>query len=139
MHSPVPVPRWQVASARASFKGAPLRFMPNALLQPLKRVRYLNTVRSFWSPEADVMVALIEEGDYVLDLGAYVGWYTRVLSQAHLPRGHTERFAPSRISQEVDARPGECRYARPDHDLDAIAQTCFHTRLNVEEHLDVVS
>jgi predicted methyltransferase len=93
-----------VASARASFKGALLRFMPNALLQPLKRVRYLNTVRSFWSPEADVMVAIIEEGDYVLDLGAYVGWYTRVLSQAHLPRGHTERFAPSRISQEVDAR-----------------------------------
>lgn len=94
MHSPVPVPRWRVASASASLKAAVLRFMPNALLQPLKRVRYLNTVRSFWSPEADVMVALVEEGDYVLDLGAYVGWYTRVLSQAVGPDGLVHSFEP---------------------------------------------
>src|SRR6266542_56270 len=94
MRSPVPVPRWHVASAAASVKAAMLRFMPDALLQPLKRVRYLNTVRSFWSPEADVMVALVEEGDYVLDLGAYVGWYTRVLSKAVGPDGLVHSFEP---------------------------------------------
>jgi len=68
--------------------------MPDVLLQPLKRVRYLNTVRSFWSPEADVMVALIEGGDYVLDIGAYVGWYTRVLSEAVGPNGLVHSFEP---------------------------------------------
>lgn len=83
-----------MASAVASVKAAMLRFMPDALLQPLKRVRYLNTVRSFWSPEADVMVALIEEGDYVLDIGAYVGWYTRVLSKAVGPDGLVHSFEP---------------------------------------------
>src|SRR6266545_2511170 len=94
MHSLVPVRRWRVASAAASLKAAVLRFMPDALLQPLKRVRYLNTVRSFWSPEADIMVALVKEGDYVLDIGAYVGWYTRVLSKAVGPVGLVHRLRP---------------------------------------------
>src|SRR6266545_982102 len=94
MHSLVPVRRWRVASAAASLKAAVLRFMPDALLQPLKRVRYLNTVRSFWSPEADIMVALVKEGDYVLDLGAYVGWYTRVLAKAVGPDGRVHSFEP---------------------------------------------
>jgi hypothetical protein len=56
--------------------------MPDSMIQLLKRIRYVNTVRSFWSPEADVMVALVDQGDYVLDIGAYAGWYTRVLSEA---------------------------------------------------------
>jgi predicted methyltransferase len=68
--------------------------MPYTLLQPLKRIRYLNSIRSFWSPEADVMVALVHEGDYVLDIGAYVGWYTRVLSKAVGPEGLVHSFEP---------------------------------------------
>jgi FkbM family methyltransferase len=68
--------------------------MPDTLLQPLKRIRYLNSIRSFWSPEADVMVALVHEGDYVLDIGAYVGWYTRVLSKAVGPEGLVHSFEP---------------------------------------------
>jgi FkbM family methyltransferase len=83
-----------VASAVASVKAAMLRFMPDVLLRPLKRVRYLTTVRSFWSPEADIMVALIAGGDHVLDIGAYVGWYTRVLSQAVGPGGVVYAFEP---------------------------------------------
>jgi len=71
-----------------------LRYLPNAVLQPLKRARYLATVRSFWSPEAEIMVALIENGDYVLDIGAYVGWYTRVLSRAVGPSGLVHSFEP---------------------------------------------
>jgi FkbM family methyltransferase len=68
--------------------------MPDVLLRPLKRVRYLTTVRSFWSPEADIMVALVTAGDHVLDIGAYVGWYTRVLSQAVGPGGIVYAFEP---------------------------------------------
>jgi FkbM family methyltransferase len=71
-----------------------LRFMPDALLQPLKRVRYLHSVRSFWSREADVMVALVGAGDYVLDIGAHAGWYTRVLSKAVGRDGLVHSFEP---------------------------------------------
>ena len=58
----------------AAIKAAVLRFMPDAVPQLLKRVRYVNTVRPFWSSEADIMVALVDKGDYVLDIGAYPGW-----------------------------------------------------------------
>src|SRR6266568_4075008 len=94
MPSPGPASESHVASAAAAVKAAVLRFLPDALLQPLKRVRYLNTVRTFWSPEADVMVALVDRGDYVLDIGAYVGWYTRVLSKAVGSDGLVHSFEP---------------------------------------------
>jgi len=68
--------------------------MPDSMIQLLKRVRYVNTVRSFWSPEADIMVALVDKGDCVLDIGAYAGWYTRVLSEAVGPEGQVHSFEP---------------------------------------------
>src|SRR6266536_44536 len=83
-----------MASVVSSVKAAALRFMPDAVLQLLKRVRYVNTVRSFWSPEAEIMVALVDKGDYVLDIGAYAGWYTRVLSNAVGADGLVHRFEP---------------------------------------------
>jgi FkbM family methyltransferase len=83
-----------VPSPDAAVKAAALRFMPDGMLQLLKRVRYVNTVRSFWSPEADVMVALVEKGDCVLDIGAYAGWYTRVLSEAVGSEGQVHSFEP---------------------------------------------
>jgi len=83
-----------VASAAAVVKAVMLRFLPDALLLPLKRVRYLAAVRSFWSPEATVMVALVEAGDRVLDIGAYAGWYTHVLSKAVGPGGQVYSFEP---------------------------------------------
>jgi FkbM family methyltransferase len=83
-----------VASVAASLKAAVLRFLPDALLQSLKRVRYLAAVRSFWSQEAEVMVALVGRGDYVLDIGAHAGWYTQVLSKAVGPDGLVHSFEP---------------------------------------------
>ncbi len=83
-----------MASVSSSVKMAALRFIPDAVLQLLKRVRYVNTVRSFWSPEADIMVALVDKGDYVLDIGAYAGWYTRVLSNAVGAEGLVHSFEP---------------------------------------------
>ena len=81
-------------SPSATVKAAALRFMPDSMIQLLKRVRYVNTVRSFWSPEADIMVALVDKGDCVLDIGAYAGWYTRVLSEAVGPEGRVHSFEP---------------------------------------------
>src|SRR5262245_23239628 len=83
-----------MANLASRVKAVTLQFMPDAMLQLLKRVRYVNTVRSFWSPEADIMVALVDQGDYVLDIGAYAGWYTRVLSNAVGPEGLVHSFEP---------------------------------------------
>ena len=94
MRSRTPASRSPVASAATSLKSVMLRLMPDALLQPLKRVRYLNAVRSFWSREADVMVALVGAGDNVLDIGAHAGWYTRVLSKAVGSHGFVHSFEP---------------------------------------------
>jgi FkbM family methyltransferase len=83
-----------VANPAAAVKAAVLRFMPDTLLLLLKRVRYVAAVRSFWSPEAEVMTALVRAGDHVLDIGAYVGWYTQVLSKAVGPEGRVYSFEP---------------------------------------------
>jgi len=83
-----------VPSPGAAVKAAALRFMPDGMIQFLKRFRYVNTVRAFWSPEADIMVALVDKGDYVLDIGAYAGWYTRVLSEAVGSEGLVHSFEP---------------------------------------------
>ena len=68
--------------------------MPNSMIQLLKCIRYVNTVRSIWSPEADIMVALVDQGNCVLDIGGYAGWYTRVFSEAVGPEGQGHSFEP---------------------------------------------
>ncbi len=83
-----------MASAAAALKSAVLRFAPDAALLWLKRARYLGAVRSFWSPEAAVMVSLVGPGDHVLDIGAHAGWYTRVLSEAVGPGGRVYSLEP---------------------------------------------
>lgn len=83
-----------MASAAGTLKSAVLRFMPDAVLLPLKRRRYLAAVRTFWSPEAAIMVDLVSPGDHVLDIGAHAGWYTKVLSEAVGPTGRVHSFEP---------------------------------------------
>lgn len=83
-----------MASAAATLKSAALRLLPDAVLLPLKRARYLAAVRAFRSPEAEVMSAFVRPGDRVIDIGANAGWYTRVLSEAVGPQGHVYSIEP---------------------------------------------
>lgn len=83
-----------MASPASLLKSAALRLLPDALLLPLKKARYLAVVRSFRSPEAEVMAALVAPGDHVLDIGANAGWYTRVLSEAVGAGGHVYSIEP---------------------------------------------
>jgi FkbM family methyltransferase len=83
-----------MASAASAIKSAALRLMPDAVLLRFKKVRYLGAIRSFWSPEAAIMTALVRPGDHVLDVGAHAGWYTRVLAEAVGPGGRVYSVEP---------------------------------------------
>src|SRR5262245_31746411 len=71
-----------MADLRGLLKSLALSVLPDGVLRPLKRRHYLGVVRSFDSAEAAVMRALLRPGEHAVDLGANVGWYTRVLSEA---------------------------------------------------------
>src|SRR5215469_11471560 len=69
--------------------------MPNSMIQLLKCIRYVNSMRSIWSPEADIMVALgTRTTASSTSGGAYVGWYTRIFSEAVGPEGQVHSFEP---------------------------------------------
>jgi FkbM family methyltransferase len=61
-----------------------LSILPEAALQLVKKRHYLSMVRSFsLENESDLKVVkcLVKPGDYVVDIGANIGVYTKVLSE----------------------------------------------------------
>jgi FkbM family methyltransferase len=68
--------------------------LPDRLFTHLAERHYLGVVRSFAAPEASLAARLIDPGDHVLDLGANVGWYTRVLAEAVGPAGRVYSLEP---------------------------------------------
>jgi FkbM family methyltransferase len=69
-------------------KSLMLRTLPDPLLARAKRLRYPGVIRRFRPPHAEVLAALMQPGDQVLDIGANIGWYTYTFSQLV---GHTGR------------------------------------------------
>ena len=63
-------------------KGMLARVLPEWLFARLAERHYLRVVRSFFAPEAPLFAQLVDRGDHVVDLGANIGWYTRILSEA---------------------------------------------------------
>jgi FkbM family methyltransferase len=63
-------------------KALPSRILPEWLFTRLAQRHYLRVVRSFFAPEAALVGRLVDRGDHVVDLGANVGWYTRILAEA---------------------------------------------------------
>ena len=41
---------------------------------------YAKSIQSFWEADIEPIKKLVEPGDFVVDLGANIGWYSNVLS-----------------------------------------------------------
>ncbi|MGE0407204.1 MAG: FkbM family methyltransferase [Candidatus Korobacteraceae bacterium] len=76
-------------------KEAAIRFLPDLVLQPLKRRHYARVLRSGdEEPEFAAIRPLIHPGDVVLDLGANIGVFTHFLSRIIGPEGSVISLEP---------------------------------------------
>ncbi|MBI2216457.1 MAG: FkbM family methyltransferase [Candidatus Rokubacteria bacterium] len=75
-------------------KSLALTLLPDRALLAVKKRHYVRAVRDFSPPEAPVLQALVQRGDHVLDVGANVGWYTKLLSELVGPGGRVFSAEP---------------------------------------------
>lgn len=74
-----------------------LRLLPDFFLQALKKRHYLANLRRFRldeEPDLRVVLELVRPGDRVLDVGANIGVYTKVLSERVGPDGAVVSLEP---------------------------------------------
>lgn len=77
-----------------SLKSLILRATPQALLHQLKKFHYRRALKSFSEPDLEVVARLVRPGDHVIDIGAHVGWYTKVLSECVRENGRVYSVEP---------------------------------------------
>ena len=81
-----------------------LRALPSPILGYLKKIHYTRELKLFSEkdePDLHVVKNLIGPGDHVIDIGANVGWYTKVLSELVGPTGQVESIEPVKNTFEI--------------------------------------
>ncbi len=78
-----------------------LNALQEKLLFQLKKVHYVRSLRSFSENDVDVVKSLVNPGEYVIDIGAHVGWYTKVLSEQVGENGQVYSIEPIPITFEL--------------------------------------
>jgi FkbM family methyltransferase len=86
------------------FKSIALRVLPGPILKYLKKVHYSYELKRFSEkdePDLRVVKELIRMGDYVVDVGANVGWYTKVLAELVSSEGRVYSIEPMPMTFEI--------------------------------------
>ena len=68
--------------------------LPAPLLRQLKKFHYVRALKTFDEPDMAVVKHLVRRGDCVIDIGANVGWYTKVLSELVGESGLVQSIEP---------------------------------------------
>lgn len=71
-----------------------LRLLPEKLLFQIKKIHYLRSLKSFWENDMKVVQFFVKPGEYVIDIGANVGWYTKFLSDLVGVKGKVYSIEP---------------------------------------------
>ena len=71
-----------------------IKFLPAGVLFWLKKVYYAKTIQTFWEADIEPIKKLVGPGDFVVDLGANIGWYSNVLSSLVGDRGRVFSIEP---------------------------------------------
>ncbi len=73
------------------------RRLPKRLVLTIQKFRYANATKSISeqsSPEFKIIYSLVKPGDYVIDLGANIGFFTKYLSDIVGSKGKVYSFEP---------------------------------------------
>jgi FkbM family methyltransferase len=80
-------------------------YLPGPIQQRCRKLKYAIDLRrsTFQSPEAEyaMLPSLVKSGDWVLDIGANVGYYTTLLSRLVGPSGRVFAFEPMPQTVEI--------------------------------------
>jgi FkbM family methyltransferase len=80
------------------------KILPHSTVQLIKKRHYLRLLRSSLSekePEFRVIRYLVKPGDSVIDIGANIGIYTKILSEQVGPDGHVYSIEPFPSTFEI--------------------------------------
>ena len=81
-----------------------LRFLPDRMLQRLKKIHYakaLRTASEGGEPDLAVVRHLVGAGSHVIDVGANFGLYTKFLSELVEPEGRVYSIEPIPLTYEI--------------------------------------
>ena len=81
-----------------------LRFLPDRLLQRLKKIHYAKALRAAsegGEPDLKVVRHLVGRGSHVVDVGANFGLYTKFLSELVEPSGRVYTIEPIPLTYEI--------------------------------------
>jgi FkbM family methyltransferase len=71
-----------------------ITFLPAGILFWIKKEYYAKTIQTFWEADIEPIKKLVRPGDFVVDLGANIGWYSNVLSSLVGDRGRVFSVEP---------------------------------------------
>ena len=70
-----------ISNLKGKIQGKIVKCLPEKLSFVLKKYHYVRELRNFWERDCEIVRLLVAQGEWVIDVGANVGWYTKILSE----------------------------------------------------------